>query len=135
MRKSEWFFVKDTETAGSLLNPLVYDDGFKITNRKGEVAERISIVVKDIYEGQKEIMKTAYYAEKLPKYEVKLASGERQMMSFYELRQLFIELSNKYNARKVYAYNMNFDRRALNNTMRFVTNDKYKYFFPYGTEC
>lgn len=134
MRKSKWFWVKDTETAGSLLNPLVYDDGFKITNRKGEVAERMSIVVRDIYEGQKEIMETAYYAKKLPKYEVKLASGERQMMSFYELRQLFIELSNKYDAREVYAYNINFDRRALNNTMRFVTDNKYRYFFPFGTK-
>ena len=33
----------------------------------------------------------------------------------------------------VAAYNCGFDRNALNNTLRTVTFDKYKWFFPYKT--
>lgn len=133
-RKNEWFLVIDTETAGGLDNPLVYDAGFKMMNRKGETAEEHSLVVYNIYAGQREIMKTAYYAEKLPLYEIKLKNGERKMINFFTLKKMIADLMNKYNTTLVYAYNMNFDRRALNNTQRFTTEERFRYFFPYGTE-
>lgn len=130
----EKFIVVDTETANGLENPLTYDVGFKVIDNDGTEYEKFSLVVGDIYAGQREMMKSSYYADKLPKYEVKLANGERKMFSFYTIRKLVHDLMKKYNVTKVYAYNMNFDRRALNNTQRFVTEGHYKYFFPYGTE-
>lgn len=133
-RRNENFIIFDSETAGGLDNPLVYDSGIKVMNRKGEEFENLSLVIYDIYAGQRELMKTAYYAEKLPKYEEKLKSGERKMVTFYTARKIITELMEKYNTNIVYAYNMNFDRRAVNNTQRFTTENKYKYFFPYGTE-
>ena len=103
-------------------------------NRKGETAEEHSLVIYNIYAGQREIMKTAYYAEKLPLYEIKLKNGERKMISFFTLKKMIADLMNKYNTTLVYAYNMNFDRRALNNTQKFTTEERFRYFFPYGTE-
>lgn len=39
-----------------------------------------------------------------------------------------------YNITKVCAYNMGFDKRALNNDMRYLTKSFLRWFFPYGTE-
>lgn len=134
MKKNERFIVIDTETANSVEYPLTYDVGFYVMDRKGQVYEEKSLVVYDIYAKEREMMKTAYYAEKLPKYEEKLKSGERKMVSFFTVKKMVKELMEKHNTNTVYAYNMNFDKRALNNTQRFTTEEKYRWFFPFGTE-
>ena len=40
----------------------------------------------------------------------------------------------KYETNIVIAHNAGFDNRATNNTQRYLTKSKYRYFFPYGTE-
>lgn len=134
MKQNERFIVIDTETANSVNDPLVYDVGLVVMDRKGNKYERLSFVIYDIYGKQCELMKTAYYANKLPEYEVKLASGERKMITLYTLKKMIADLMEKHKTNLVYAYNMGFDRRALNNTQRFVTENRYKWFFPYETE-
>ena len=39
-----------------------------------------------------------------------------------------------YKINRVYAYNMGFDRRALNNDQKYTTKNKYRFFFPKDTE-
>lgn len=134
MRKNEWFIVIDTETANSIEFPLSYDLGYKVMNRKGEIAEIRSFCIYEIYVTEKEMMKSAYYAEKLPSYEEELKNNERKLVKLYTARKTILEDMEKYNTNIVYAYNMNFDKRALNNDQSYTTNNKYKYFFPYGTD-
>ena len=134
MKQNEKIIIVDVETAGGLDNPLCYDIGLKVTDRKGTEFESYSWVVGDIYAGQREMMKTAYYANKLPKYEDGLKNGERKMLSFYTAKKKIAEIMKANKTNLVYAYNAGFDRRALNNTQRFVTEEKYKWFFPYGTD-
>ena len=131
---TEKFALIDTEIAGGLDNPLTYDIGILITDRNKVEYEKFSLVIHNIYAEERELMKSAYYADKLPKYEIKLANGERKMVTFYTAKKIFTDICKKHNVKKVYAYNMNFDRRALNNTQKFTTNNRFKYFFPYGTE-
>lgn len=127
------FGVVDIESTGGLDNPLSYDIGFKIIDNTKKEYSSLSLVIYDIYK-QKDLMNSAYYADKLPKYEIKLQSGERKMVTFRTAKFTISELMEKYNVTDIYAYNMNFDKRGLNNTQRFVTDGKYKYFFPYGTK-
>lgn len=134
MRKNERFIVIDTETANTIEEPLTYDVGFFVMNRKGEIFEEKSLVVYDIYAKEKDLMKTAYYADKLPKYEEKLKTGERQMVKFFTIKMMIRDLMEKHNTNTVYAYNMSFDKRALNNTEKYITDGKYKWFFPKGTD-
>lgn len=127
--------VLDTETANSVNYPLPYDLGFKVIRMKdGEEMERRSLCIAEIYIEQREMMKSAYYAEKLPQYEEELKRGERRIVRLYTAKKLIADIMEKYNTNIVYAYNMNFDKRALNNDQKFVTENRYKYFFPYGTE-
>ena len=133
MRKNEWFIVLDTETANSIDYPLPYDLGYKIVNRKGKVAIIRSFCIYEIY-SQKELMDSAYYAEKIPQYEEELKRKERELHKLYTIRKTILDDMKKYNCSVVYAYNMNFDRRALNNNMRYTTKNKYYFFFPKETE-
>lgn len=134
MRKNEWFIIIDTETANSIEFPLPYDIGYKVMNRKGEVAVERSLCVYEIYVTQREMMETAYYADKLPQYEVELRRGERKLVRLYTARKTILSDMEEYKTNVVYAYNMNFDKRALNNDQKFVTNNRYRYFFPKETE-
>lgn len=135
MRKNQYEIVLDTETANSVNYPLPYDLGFAVVKRSnGKIMERRSLCIYEIYVLQREMMKSAYYAEKLPQYEEELKSGERKLVRLFTAKKMIAELMEKYNTNIVCAYNMNFDKRALNNDQEFITNNRYKYFFPYGTE-
>ena len=79
-------------------------------------------------------METAYYAKKIPLYEMGLANGTRQLANTYEIRKIFIEKFEEYNCKIVCAHNARFDYNACNNIMRWTTKSKYRWFFPYGTK-
>jgi hypothetical protein len=133
MRKNENFIVIDTETAGSVNYPLPYDCGYKVMNRKGEVLAIRSYVVAEIYCDEPDMMKSAYYAEKLPQYAADLKTGKRTLARLATIRRQVLADMENFKTTVVYAYNMNFDRRALNNVQKFVTK-KYSIFFPENTE-
>ena len=40
----------------------------------------------------------------------------------------------EYKINKVLAYNINFDKRALNNTIRYCSHSLVRWFFPFGVE-
>lgn len=134
MKTNEYLLVLDTETANSIEFPLPYDLGYKIFNRKGETVVTRSFCIYEIYVGQKEMMKTAYYANKLPEYEKELKEGSRKLVKLYTARKTILEDMENFKITRVYAYNMGFDRRALNNDQKFITENKYRYFFPKDTE-
>ena len=79
-------------------------------------------------------MQSSYYAEKIPKYWDDIASGKRILTSFYEIRMTLKNVCERYNVKKIFAHNMRFDYGTLNNTQRWLTKSKYRYFFPYGLE-
>ena len=126
-RRKTYYLTVDTETANGLDDALVYDLGYAIHDKYGNVYEANSLVIADIYCGERKMMKTAYYANKLPKYEVALKSGERKMVSLLTARKMIHDVCEKYNVKAIIAH-------ALNRTLRYITKSKYRYFFPYGVE-
>jgi hypothetical protein len=79
-------------------------------------------------------MQSAYYVAKIPQYWEDIKSGKRQLKSFYFIRRQIKEDMKNYNITKVGAYNMGFDKKALNNDTRYITKSFLRWFFPYGTE-
>ena len=61
-RRKNYYITIDTETCGSLGEPLVYDIGFTIHDKKGNIYESRSYVVSEIFYKEYKKMKTAYYA-------------------------------------------------------------------------
>lgn len=128
-----YYLILDTETANGLDDPLVYDIGGVVTDKQGRIYESFSFVIRDVFVYERALMRTAYYACKIPDYSNDICTGKRAMVNFHEARQFILNLMKEYNIHNVAAYNAHFDRNALNTTQRWLTKSKYRYFFPYNT--
>lgn len=128
------YVVLDTETANSIDCPLVYDVGFEVIDSKGRVYEKYSLTIADIYCGERELMKSAYYADKLPQYEEEMANGERKLVSLATAKKILAEVCREYNVKAIMAHNARFDYRSATTTQRYVTKSANRYFSPYGVE-
>lgn len=141
-RRRRYFVNLDTETCPldrevdevTPKNMWAYDIGFAIIDKKGRKYEEYSFVVKEIFFGEKELMKSSYYAEKLPQYYDDIRSGKRIVKPLYEIRAIIKDCMERYNSNIVIAHNARFDDGVLANTQRWLTKSKYRFFFPYGTE-
>lgn len=133
-RQKEHFIVLDTETCNTLEQPLPYDVGWAVCDRNGTIYEQRSFVVAEVFCDMKDVMKSAYYAEKLPQYWEDIKTSKRVMASVWTIRKAFIADIKKYNIKRVGAYNMAFDKRALNNLMRYTSKSWCRWWFPFGIE-
>lgn len=108
--------VLDTETIG-VCDPTVYDLGYVIVDSTDGIVVERDYLTAEIY-GQTERMKTAYYANKLPIYEQRLADGYCKKVKWsYILRMLKRDM-NKHKVDGIYAYNSSFDTRAIAKTCK-----------------
>ena len=129
----EKILMIDTETTNSLDDPIVYDVGYCVFNLCGEVFEQGSLANKDILLDL-DLMRTAYYAEKLPSYWHEIYSGERELLEWKEIKWRIYDVCKRHNCKIVAAHNAFFDCRALNLTQRYITTSRWRWFLPWGVE-
>lgn len=130
-----YLLILDVETANDTTDAIVYDIGFILLDLYTNIiCEQGSFVIRDTFVYERELVKLAYYAEKIPEYVQDIQNGKREMVNFMEARRRILNIMAKYNCHTVAAYNCNFDRNALNTTLRFLTKSKYRWFFPFSTD-
>ena len=141
-RRRHYVLVIDTETANTIVNEdgsmdmsnvLVYDCGWAVVDTKGNIYETASFVNRDIFVYERELMQSAYYGWKIPRYVEEIRSGQRIMASTYEIRLAMLDTIKRYGIKEVAAHNARFDYNALNVTQRFTTGSKYRYWFPFDS--
>lgn len=126
--------IIDTETTNSIEQPLPYDYGWSIVNNEtGEILCERSFVCAEIFL-DKELMTSAYFAEKIPAYWDQIKEGKRVLKRLYNIRKVLWEDMKKFNVDTVGAYNMGFDKRASRNNIRYLSSSKIRWFFPKGTK-
>lgn len=129
-----YVMIIDVETANSVSQPLPYDIGWIVLDTvTGEIVRQYSYSVAEIFYDH-ELMSSAYYAKKLPKYREEIANGTRIVKGFCNIQKEIRACMEEFNIKQVGAYNCNFDRRAMNNDSRFITSSLKRWAFPYGTE-
>lgn len=127
-----YYLMIDTETCGTLEQPLVYDFGIAVIDRKGNIYQRFSFIIKEVFYGMPKKMQTAYYKNKLPQYYKDIANGRRKVISFFTAQKIIQLLIEKWNIMAVIAHNARFDYHALNNTCTILNNSEEKcHFFPF----
>lgn len=137
-RRIKYRIVLDTETCPmdrdfegvSPYNMMMYDCGWAVVDKRGKVYKTRSFINADVFLEEKELMKSAYYANKIPKYWEEIKSGQRILTSFYKIRKALLEDIKEFEVEEIYAHNMRFDYGTLNNTQRWLTKSQYRYFFP-----
>lgn len=132
----------DTETCNGIVvdnkldlsQSLVYDLGWAIVDKKGRIYKTRSFVVAEIFVGMKDVMTSAYYADKIPTYWEDIKNGQRILASFWKIWKTFKNDAEEYGVTQFFAHNARFDVNALNNTVRYLSKSKCRYFFPYNAE-
>lgn len=139
-RRKKYIIILDVETTNNQIgvkgapnDGLVYDLGFTVADKQGNVYAKRSFAIKEIFDW-KELMDTAYYKNKLPKYYEKIRRGEMKKVSIWEARKSIKSAMEYFNITEVYAFNANFDYTTLNNTVRFLSGSACRWFFKYGTK-
>lgn len=108
MPKKQLFMVLDTETATlpftneiangsneakrkiSIARPLIYDFGYVICDRNGEIYDKKQFLIAEIF-SVPSIFNTAYYAAKRPIYLEMLKRGKTTIKSWNEVMNYFID--------------------------------------------
>lgn len=135
--KSTRIIVIDTETANTLENcdmsdVLVYDIGWAICDKNGNIYETASYVNSDIFYHEKDLMDSAYYAAKIPQYLTEIAEGKRKVANIWEIRAAMLSAIERHGVQYAAAYNARFDANALNRTISYISKSFLRYFYPFG---
>lgn len=143
-RRHNYGICIDTETANTVTledgsldmsSVLAYDVGFQVIDSHGRTYGReYSFVNVDIFIDEPELMKSAYYAKKIPQYIEDLRMGKRILADTYDIKKTLHNLIEEYDCKFIIAHNARFDRNALNTTQRWTTKSKYRYFLPKDIE-
>jgi len=118
-RRIKYMVVFDTETAGTLGAPLIYDLGMTITDKRGKIYEQGSWIIQEVFDNKK-LMEKAYYGKKYKMYQERIAKGELTKVPFKVAKAEFNALLEKWNVKALLAYNIGFDLRALKASTRYL---------------
>jgi hypothetical protein len=114
------FMVLDTETCD--LKGHVYDVGYTITNKRGEILSEYNALVSEIFTDAEKMM-GAFYARKMfSHYAPMLDSGEISLVSWADIVANIQSDVSVYNVNVLSAYNLGFDRRVMGQTNELLGN-------------
>ena len=133
-KRRTYYIVFDTETCNNMDNPLMYALGFAVVDKMGNVYAHFSFIIYEVFFGMSELMKSAYYSNKLPQYYEDIENGNRKIVTLFTAKKIFNEVCKEYNVRAIIAHNARFDYKSTNGTQRYITKSKYRFFLPYGVE-
>ena len=137
-KRKKYLMVLDVETANTNTlsqhnDGLVYDLGFTIIDKKGNIYAKRSFAISEIFDWS-ELISTAYYFKKLPLYYEKLAKRQMEKITIWEARKRIKKAIELFNITEVWAYNASFDYTTLNNTVRLLSGSACRWFLPYGVK-
>ncbi len=127
------YLMFDTETTNEIDCPFCYDFGYSVIDESGKVYEQGSFVVADVFL-DKELMASAYFADKIPQYWEDIKSGKRLLRRWKTIRSIVRDVMTYHEIDTVVAHNARFDYTSTATTQRYLTCSKWRYFFPYGTK-
>lgn len=128
-RRKKYYMVLDTETCPidrerqdvTPENMLVYDIGYAIVDKKGNVYRTGSYIISDVF--FKEFyskMQSSYYAEKIPNYMQDIGENKRKVKSWSEISFILREVIQEFKVAAIVAHNARFDFGALKNTKEYL---------------
>ena len=121
MIKAKTYITIDTETCD--LQGNVYDMGWTIHNKKGEIFSEFNALVLETFSDPRKMM-GAFYADKLfTHYAPMLDRGEISIKPWAEIVAQMRSDVNAYGVNVVAAYNMGFDRRVMRQTNKLLGDD------------
>jgi len=114
------FLVLDTETADLTGN--VYDVGYTITNKRGEILREYTALVSEIFTDA-DLMMGGFYAKKtFSHYAPMLDAGEISLVPWLDIVSTMQADIADYGVNVLAAYNLGFDKRVMSHTNKLLGN-------------
>ena len=132
-KRKSYKMMIDVETVG-VGEKAVFDIGFAVFTKKGEILEERSYLIKEVFEDY-ERMKKAYYFKKYPEYIAGLATGEFTLVPWVEAMKDMMSLIKEYNIKEVLAYNLQFDLGAIEYTNQELRGKRFGLFDDMKKTC
>lgn len=128
-KRKNYYMVLDTETCPidrecqdiTPDNMLVYDIGYAIVDKKGNVYKSGSYIISDVF--FKEFytkMQSSYYSAKIPQYMQDIGEGKRKVKTWAEISFILRDTIQEYQVKAIVAHNARFDFGALKNTKEYL---------------
>lgn len=112
----------------------VYDIGWVVGEKRGDIITTRSYVVADWMFHPRDYMASAYYSVKLPQYREGWNGKEWTIAPMREIWQRFRDDCKLYGISEAWAYNCKFDALTLNESTRDASGGFTRYFLPYGVK-
>lgn len=115
---------------------LIFDIGWTVADKKGNIFIKRNFLVREIFTNM-DLMKHAYYFEKYPLYLDMLQDKKIKMLKWSTIISKFEKDILDYGIKECYAFNIAFDKRAMENTHRIITGRKFLFWKAQGlkTNC
>ena len=123
-KRKKYNLILDTEATGTLKNPLVYDLGFIVADKKGNIIFEDNYLINQIF-FDNDLMQQAYFYDKVSSYYKALSSGKIKVTNVEGAKKIIDKTLKYFNISTIMAYNVAFDKRALNNTMLYLCNKPF----------
>ena len=133
MDKTLRVLMLDTETTNSIDDPIVYDLGYEIFDLDGNLYDRNSFVNADVF-CDKELMASAFFADKIPAYWSDIKRGKRELRSWRTITETLYKAIVDNDVKIICAHNARFDYRSIHLTQRYETSSRWRWVFPWGCE-
>lgn len=128
-KRKNYYITIDTETTQGwgkgpkLYSPLIYDIGYAIHDKKGEIYETGNFIIKNIFYSK--AMKTAFYGNKIPWYTEQIATKKIEAVSYAKAIYEINKVCKKYKKLTLLAYNAKFDVSAIMTTAEYTQLKQY----------
>lgn len=128
-KRKKYFMVLDTETCPidresqevTPKNMLVYDIGYCVVDKQGNVYRTGSYIVSEIFFGEYNTkMQSSYYANKIPNYFNDIANGSRVVKTWSQISFILRKVIEEFDISVVVAHNARFDFGVLSNTKEYL---------------
>lgn len=123
-KRKAYKLMVDVETTMCPTNQqIVFDLGFAVFTKSGDILEQYSFVIAEVFDDYK-MMEKAYYFKKYPLYLEGLQTGKFVKVPWKHALATMHQVIQKYNIKEVSAYNLAFDLRALEETNKFLRPER-----------
>ena len=132
-KRKNYKLMVDVETIG-VGERAIFDIGFAIFTKDGEIQEKRSFLVKEIFTNFDRMQK-AYYFKKFPQYLVGIAEESFIIRPWLEIMVEMKNLIEEYQVKEVLAYNLQFDLGAIEYTNQELRGKRFGLFDDMRKTC
>lgn len=118
-----WFLTVDTETVTKKGGNLVYNIAWAVHTKKGDIKQTRNYLVSEVW-FDVALMKTAYYADKIPLYLKALKNKTVTVAKWNDIISQLAKDINSFGVEYLQAYNVEFDVKAIQSTEYYINGQK-----------